>query len=290
MARNNEGMVCDAVVRVLEGITGQERSDTEHPNPSGGPGDVDLLFKLGADQYALEHTRIEAFPNQIQQDIHFSKFISPVLDQLKCDIPKPGIYNLMFPLDARFNVGVEKLEALRSKLTRWVQEMAYEMHEEHPLRLSKEVNPREIRQRATGRPEGFPFDVTLTRSVHWADSGVHDGVLKPSRIAPGDVEDLRRERIQTAIDKKRSKLARRKSDGARAILALENNDISLSNHALVGERLAELLPDRPRWLDELFYIDTTTSSTWTVYRWDWEEAWWEDGYGNFDPRRLNNLY
>lgn len=62
----------------------------------------------------------------------------------------------------------------------------------------------------------------------------------------------------------------------------------LSNHALVGEHIAELLPDRPCWLDELFFIDTTTS-TWTVHRWNWEDTWWEDGYVDFDPRCLHDV-
>lgn len=281
----NQGVVCDAIVRVLEENTGLNRSDVAHPER---PGDVDLLFKLGADQYALEHTRIEPFPNQILHDARFSQFIGPVMDQLEHDMPKPGDYDLIFPLDTRFNAGTEQLEALRTALVHWVRETAHGLHAIHPQRLSREECSHGVRDTHTGRPEGFPFDVTLVRSVHWAESGVHDGVLLPVRIAPADVEALRGERIQTAIDKKRRKLFRRKSDGARAVLALENNDMILSNHALVGEHLTELLPKRPCWLDELFFVYTTTS-TWSVHRWDWEDSWWENGYRHFDPRRLNDV-
>lgn len=129
--------------------------------------------------------------------------------------------------------------------------------------------------RRTGRPEGFPFDVTLIRSVNWADSGVHDGAILPIRIAPPDREPLRRRRIERAIESKRAKLAYHKSRAAYTVLALENSDLALTNHALVGEHLVELLGTRPPWLDELFFICTTTS-TWTVHRWDWQASWWEE--------------
>ena len=287
-SRDNEGLVCDAVVRVLEERTGQQRSNIEHPEGAGVPGGVDLLFRLGSDQYALEHTRIEPFPNQIQHDAQFSQFIGPVMDQLEHDMPQPGVYDLIFPLDTRFNAGAEQLEALRTALLHWVRDTAQDLQAIYPRRLSREECPHGVRDTHTGRPEGFPFDVTLARSVHWAESGVHDGVLRPVRIAPADVEALRRERIQTAIDKKRPKLAHRKSEGARAVLVMENNDMILSNHALVGEHFAVLLPEQPCWLDELFFMYTTTS-TWTLHRWSWEDAWWEDGYIDFDPGCLHDV-
>ena len=47
------------------------------PCPEGGQGAVELLFNLGGNQYALEHTKIEPFPNQIKFDIRFVNLFSP---------------------------------------------------------------------------------------------------------------------------------------------------------------------------------------------------------------------
>ena len=61
----NEGRVCDAVVRTLEKWTREPRSDVRHPEKEGGGPPVDLRLKLGSQEYAIEHTRIESVGNQI---------------------------------------------------------------------------------------------------------------------------------------------------------------------------------------------------------------------------------
>lgn len=287
--QDNQGLVCDAVVRVWEERQGVVRSDVTQPERAGGPGAVDLLFRLGTDHYALEHTQIEAFPGQIRHDARFWQFISPVMDQLGDSMPRPGVYDLVFPLDTRMNARADELDRRRAALVQWVREAARELHALHPQRLDRATCPHGFEGERIGRPEGFPFDVRLIRSVHWSESGVHDGVILPVRTAPSDNEPLRRKRIETALESKREKLAYRKTEGARTVLALESSDMVLTNHALVGNHLAELLPSQPSWLDELHFIDTTTS-TWSVHRWDWEANWWEEGYTQFDPRRLVDAF
>lgn len=285
---NNEGRVCDAVVRVLEELAGEKRADVTYPERAGGPGAVELLLRLGPNRYALEHTRIEAFPRQMRYDAYFVEFIGPVMEDLGRDMPRPGVYDLLFPLNMRFAGGRKRLPMLRASLITWVREKARELHALNPRRLRREERPHGIRDMRAGRPDGFPFDVMLARSVHWAESGVHDGYIQAVRIAPEDIEPLRRERIQTALQSKQPKLTHRKAEGARAILVLENGDMILSNHALVGEHIAALLSGRPYWLDELFLMDTTTSS-WTLFQWDWESSWWVEGYRDFNAGNLQDV-
>ena len=92
---NNEGLICDAVVCYLEENTRENRTKLRRPELEGGPGGVDLLFNLGGNQYALEHTKVEPFPNQIQFDVHFCQVIQPVLERIRnCELPKPGQYTL----------------------------------------------------------------------------------------------------------------------------------------------------------------------------------------------------
>ena len=59
---NNEGKVCDAVVRVLEKWTGSARTDVRHPEKDGVGPPVDLRLKLGAREYAIEHTANRVLP------------------------------------------------------------------------------------------------------------------------------------------------------------------------------------------------------------------------------------
>ena len=180
-AENNQGRACDAVVRILEALSGLERAGIAYPELNGEPGPVDLIFDLGGEQYALEHTLIEPFEGQIRFESLFSKLIAPVTEKLAHDLPKPGVYELFFPIDTRLNVGQDQLDAYRAVLIQWVRKHALALHAENPNRLGRDVCPFGIRDEVSGRPEGFPFEVLLVRRVHWSDSGVHDGKLMPVR-------------------------------------------------------------------------------------------------------------
>ena len=181
--KENQGLVCDAVVHVLEQNTGYDRTDIEHPEHAGGPGGVDLLFRLGINQYALEHTKIEAYPNQIQFDTYCSELIYPALNEIK-DMPKPGIYELILPFDTRMNARAKQFETLKQVLIQWIREKASTLHTIHPHRLNQEECPKGFDDERTGRPNGFCYDITLQRSVHWDDPEDRDGLLLTSRIAP----------------------------------------------------------------------------------------------------------
>lgn len=285
---NNQGRACDAVVRFLETLSGEERTGIAYPELSGELGPVDLIFSLGGGQYALEHTLVEPFEDQIRFEAHFSQLLAPVTEELAHNMPKPGVYELIFPIDTRLNVEQNQLGSYHDTLIQWVRETALELYAANPTRIGRDICPRGIREQVRGRPDRFPFDVTLVRSVHWSDSGVHDGKLMPARYTPEDVEAHREERIQRAVEKKKGKLTFRKNEGYTTLLALENNDIALTNHALVGEKIVQLLPAQPEWLDELFFIDTTTTM-WTLWRWNWSDGWWIEEWEEFDSNSLVDL-
>ena len=75
---NNEGMACDAVIRHLEKWTGEMRDEIRHPEKEGVGPPVELRLQLGNQKYAIEHTRVESFDNQIKAGIsirELKKFI-----------------------------------------------------------------------------------------------------------------------------------------------------------------------------------------------------------------------
>ena len=286
---NNEGLICDAVVCFLEESTGCTRSDIRNPERKSGPGGVDLLFRLGRDFYALEHTKIEPFANQITNDIRFLQFIQPVVDEINKDgLPKPGIYDLLLPVDTRVNARGEQFEALQSSLIRSIRKTAQELHAINPERPSRDISLRGYRDKKTVRLDGILFDITLQRSVHWNDPEIVDGVLRPLRIAPDDIEEKRLDRIRTALNKKKKKLTYRKNEGARTVLVFENNDIALTNCVAIRHSLVLLMPKRPFWLDEIFYMDTAIAP-WTLYHWSWDDAQWHDPCENFNPESLDDV-
>jgi hypothetical protein len=264
VVQNNEGRACDAVVTLLESRSGSMRSDVWLPEKDGVAPLVDLRFRLGTQPYAIEHTRIETFPGQIQTSVDFRRFVDPVIEELSGQLPKPGIYNLYFPLPHRLGVTANQLERVRKDFITWVREQAQHLHERNPERPIREWHPRGFDEQYRAVPPGFPHEVTLRREAHWARTSRHEGVLLAALIAPQDVEAQRVRRLQDALDRKCPKLQICKDEGARTILILEDGDIYLSNEILIGDALARLLNQRADVPDEIYLVQTAIGR-WTVH-------------------------
>ena len=68
----------------------------------------------------------------------------------------------------------------------------------------------------------------------------------------GEREARRTDRLREALRRKCPQAsALQADDGARTVLVLESDDIALTNHVLVGECLAALLPERTDLPDEI---------------------------------------
>ena len=64
--QSNEGKACDAVLRHIEAREGATRRDLIFPERADSVGPVELVCPIGAQRFALEHTRIEPFAGHIQ--------------------------------------------------------------------------------------------------------------------------------------------------------------------------------------------------------------------------------
>ena len=75
----NEGKVCYAVVRrFLDARERMLRAEVVRPETLGDAAQVDLQVRIGSQVYAVEHTRMEAFPNQARADRQFTEVIGSV--------------------------------------------------------------------------------------------------------------------------------------------------------------------------------------------------------------------
>lgn len=235
--------VCLAVLHVMEkredrSFTPCEWADEIERNLEA----VDLTFESGTAPYALELTRIESFPGQIEHYFQTQEWVAALLAELKGLLPGPGHYVLSFEAGAvrGFEPDPKSLKAL----VEWVRLRA------GGLELgSVDTAPRHFVQE---QPHGVPFKVALFR---WPARGTHvDGELSFSDFVPGDLEGRRRLRIRQALEAKLPKLGSMSRAGATSILVLESDDIALANAWSVAsafvaelERLQDAIPDRV-WL------------------------------------------
>jgi hypothetical protein len=115
---------------------------------------------------------------------------------------------------------------------------------------------------------GVPFPVSLHRgsldSHHFPRDSPLCGQFMMKYFVAGDVERARTERLQKACGDKFPKLATWKRDGAKTVLVLEENDLSLTNHQLVADALISAEAAMPHAADEIFLVSTSIGDRWWI--------------------------
>ena len=263
MARN-EGKVCDAVVRVLEFRERQRRTDVVRPDSAGRASQVDFRVRLGAQVYAIEHTQVEAYENQVRSDRHFTELVGPVKAELSGTLPGDAVYELHFPADTGLDKHSSELCRAQATLVQWVRLKADELHARDTDFSPDEPSFGPYHQSVSQKPPGFPYKVTLhrTRPSRFAHGG--PGSLDVTRIVPEGLEASRADRLRRAIGAKCPKLHRCKADGARTVLVLESSDLALTNPVLVCGPVIRELSQRDDVPDEVYFVQTF-STDWHVF-------------------------
>ena len=260
----NEGKVCDAVVRCIEQRTGETRTAIRRPEKVGIDPPVDLRLRLGAREYAIEHTRIEAFPGQVRTDAEYVQLIVTVIDEVSGTLPGPAHYELLLPMNTHLGVKTAELDRRRRGLIAWVRAKAQYMYEKNLDRLSRDHKTPRFLDCVETKPPSFPYAVRLC--VRPSRPRSEPGILRSARYAPNDeeLEASRADRLRQALRRKCPKLMRCKEDGARTVLVLESDDLALTNHVLVGEPLVRLLAECAGLPDEIYLVETDLDP-WTVH-------------------------
>lgn len=258
--RKNEQELCEALIRLLEGALKAERADVTHPETDGSGPPVEVRLRLADRRFAIEHTLIEPFARAIQTGMEFEELTREIGNTLYGNMPRPGTYRLILPVHPTRGRHRRTHSALREAIIRWVRAAAAEMYVECPERQNRDHRPHGYQGVRTTEIDGIP--IRLLRDVHWSEGGHHDGALFLLRQVEDDVEDQRRARIKTALDKKLPKLVACKRQGDVTVLILEYSDIALTNHVLIGQALESLLAEREDCPDHIFIADTTGDERW----------------------------
>jgi hypothetical protein len=261
-------------LRHLETREGQTRSDLIFPEKAHDVGPVELVCRLGARQYAFEHTRIEPFAGHIQLGAEAERHFDPLADLLAGKLPADDKFELHVPVGVLLGKHDREVRPIQEALVTWISSVAPTL----PIAAFGRYALPNLKV----TPPGVPFAVSLHR---WKrEEFPFPFIVK--HAADFDIEAARRERLKTAYQKKLGKLLRWKQAGARAILILEEDDNQSTNHFRVAEALRSieaLVTDRP---DEI-YLFSTAESRWFAVRlrigdilmenMELEERYWEAG-------------
>ncbi len=285
----NEGKACDAVIKTMERRTRAKRSDIRLPERDRVGVPVELRLKLGEQEYAIEHTIIEPFENNIQTELTVDEIRRYLVRSLEGRLLSPMYYVLQVPKDVclpkRKNNRVRALKFLAE----WVLSSAEVMYE----RITGYSLPIDC-YNIPFSPYCFPEDsvkdehsclnctVELLRWRNGTVIGRKPGFVQTVLDYPKDLEGFRTERIRRAFSDKFPKLAKCGAEGARTVLILESRDVAHTRFDLIGAQLPTLLSEHACVPDEIFLVEPY-DSLWFVYPMKYDKGHWpEEGMPQWD--------
>ena len=269
----NEGKACDAVVRFLEKQTGETRADIRHPERDGNGPPVDLRLKLGDQEYAIEHTRIEPFEDQIKASLILYEINNYLKRNISGALPGPAYYKLHVPMDIHLPEKKKKRSQALKNLVEWIQTKAQYLHDRNASQSRLANNPHLADSQIKGKPEGINCTIELLRWPNAVLIRRKPGDFVAEFICPPTLEGLRTDRLRRAFVAKCPKLKRCKEEGARTVLVLESRDIDLTRHDLIGNQLPILLVEHTDVPDEIYLVETH-SDLWWVFRMKLDNDHW----------------
>lgn len=253
-----EEEVCSSVVGFLAERFGGVPEDIRLPDSTERHQKaVDRAFRIREKQIVLEHTRIEAYPGRIQDDVVALAVGDALRSELGQDFLPGSKLDLMMPRGVKLSV--KKAKAAAPSVAAWIRMVAATLE----LGSSRTV-PRHLRREVL---PSLGFEVTLYR---WPSKQFRLRIRGP---APED-DSLLAERLRTAVKKKFPKLAAAAElCHATSVLVLEHRDVQLGNVFQIAVTLRKVLDqsDLPT-PDVVLLFESDFWKVWTLRA----DGRWED--------------
>ncbi len=281
----NEGKMCEAIVRRLEERLRAPRVDMRSPEDERHPFPVEVAFTIGGQLFALEHTGIEPFGGHVQMDAEADRLFTPIVAALKNALGTTAVFELIIPANAFRGMKMPEVRRVQQTIIDWVKTAAPTL----PKRLYADYRGTSV---GSVSVPGVPFAMSLYRFEPALVPG-HNFHIK-HLVQNG--EQLRQDRIRASVEKTFPKLAAWKRDhNARTILVLEDNDIQLTNQAIVTETFLPLATARQDRPDET-YVVASCMDPWHAWPvlidgmsyFDFAQAGDAQGWA-IDPAKLSGL-
>ena len=272
---NNEGKVCDAVVRTLEKWMCETRADIRYPDKEGANPPVDLRLRLGTQNYAIEHTRIESFEKQITTVAVAKRICHYIQTTISAPFPCLAYYELQFPIEVSVPKGRSRGDRALGNLVVWIREKENILRERNSGHILSVHNPYEASDSIRGVPPGFNCEFQL---LHWPIAKLirrKPGTLSFRFILPNDPKVLLANSLHQTLSRKCPKLQECKAEGVRTVLVLESSDPALMSFEFRGNLLPILLTKCANAPDEIFLVETSTDR-WCVWLLKRDESHWPD--------------
>jgi hypothetical protein len=247
MRTDLQDIVCTFVRQILAYRSGEPIAVTARPDLTNRsiPA-VEELWESASHRYAVEHTRLESYDGQIENEAKLRRLTLPVREFLVGRLRGSHV----------LTVRISETQAARVKF-----EDAHREIIELTLQAAPKLKDEETIVLPSTR---LPFTVQLHR--RHGNSGSHVAV---HCLIEGEGEDLRLQRMRRALNDKCPKLSAWSADGRTSILILEANDIQLSNASLAFHAFRDAVTERSDQPDVVVFVETDGSP---MYGWIFKEG------------------
>ncbi len=236
---------CAAVRRYLSRRIGERLVITERPEEDDrSDAAVEEVWRSPSYGYVVEHTRVEAFEAQIQDDMAFQRLVEPLQRQFAGVLPGRFAAALPWGVASRSGVG---FDVARAEIARLIAERVADMRDGETTVL---------------RSDRLPYEVRLHKR-HSNDSRIffsrwiEEGKTGFTANDPQFMDDARVQRIGRALDQKFPKLHKAaQAYGLPSVLVLESNDMALSNSIEVAQAFKRAISGRTQVPDLVFLVET----------------------------------
>ena len=245
----------------------KSRAEISHPEKEGVGPPVDLRLQLGNQHYAIEHTRVESFDNQIKAGISIRELKQYIKERFTDSLPGPVYYELQVPMDVCLPEKRKDRERMLNTLDKWIRESACRMHGRNTDLFRPLFAP--IRSKVwhddcvTGTPLGTAYEIKLMRTKLWPPAhcipqGASRGLLccgtttwrkmKETTVISGGCNG----RLTKSV--RNSNIARTKV--LRTVLILEAVDSFMTLNDQIGRYLPALLDGRKEVPDDIYLVES----------------------------------
>ena len=258
---------------------------------------MDVHVTIGRDEFALEHTVLEAADRVVES--YESVFVA-IRERLEetfgQGLPSQvGYYHLVLPVEVAFRDGRRARQRALESLMEWVRMNADALDDEsqtsydlpgpgrgvcvEPKKLGFKIRrPRRNAVTGTGSETvDQPRDPEISL-LRWRSS--QDGLPHPAgslqiiRSLPEDAEEASRRRLRQAFSDKCPKLRQWAERGARTVLVLESENRMITDPMWLAAEVAKLVHERSDAPTEVVLVEPGRAKWWVrVLNHDHENTW-----------------
>jgi len=201
----------------------------------------DAIVSIGVKKAAIEHTSIDCYQSEREEEALFLKLFNPVKEALERELKVPGKF--VISTDAKINLKGFDYDEVRPLIIKSCLQKAKTLKFGSPETAPDHFTILKI-------PE-IPFDIKLTR---WKGNN-------SVNLCCHSLEEIQTELMSVlnkAIESRGKKVSQYRNEGFRTALLIESQDMQLTNSSMIGQAFFGIIKNFPEMdlPDEIYLINT----------------------------------